>query len=170
MTQDARRDRAAPNPSGPDEWVEKPVDTDRLAQILDQVVRREANEHPHILHIDDDPYVLELVARAIGPTATVISVDSMEAARRALAVHRFDLCVLDIELGPVSGLELLPELRGSEGRPLPVVIFSAQGANLATDPQVQANLSKSRAALDRLVATVQNRLSSSPAPASKEVA
>jgi PAS domain S-box-containing protein len=169
MTPDARRDRAAPSAAGPDEWVEKPVDTDRLAQILDQIVVREANEHPHILHIDDDPYVLELVARAIGLSATVISADSIEAARRALAVYRFDLCVLDIELGPVSGLELLPELRGSEGRPLPVVIFSAQGANLATDPQVQANLNKSRAALDRLVATVHNRLSSTLAPAPKEI-
>jgi DNA-binding response OmpR family regulator len=169
LTPDARRDRAAPNGVGPDEWVEKPVDTDRLAQVLDQIVVREANAHPHILHIDDDPYVLELVARAIGPSATVISADSIEAARRALAVYRFDLCVLDIELGPVSGLELLPELRGSEGRPLPVVIFSAQGANLTTDPQVQANRSKSRAALDRLVATVHNRLSSSVAPVPKEI-
>jgi DNA-binding response OmpR family regulator len=168
MTNDARRDRANPNGAGPDDWVEKPVDTDRLAQILDHVVVREANGHPHILHIDDDPYVLELVARAIGPTATVISVDSIEAARRALAVHNFDLAVLDIELGAVSGLELLPELRGHEGRALPVVIFSAQGANLATDPQVQASLSKSRAALDRLVSTVHHRLTT-PAPAPKEI-
>jgi CheY-like chemotaxis protein len=98
----------------------------------------------------------------------VMSVDSIEAARRALATQHFDLAVLDIELGPVSGLDLLPELRGNEGRALPVIIFSAQGANLATDPQVQANLSKSRAALDRLVATVHNRLTPSVSPAPKE--
>jgi len=112
------------------------------------------------------------VARALGDTASVTSVGSVEAARLELAAHHFDLAVLDIELGPVSGLELLPELRGSGGQAIPVIIFSARGANLATDLQVQANLGKSRAALDRLVTTVHNRLprTSTASTASKEIA
>jgi PAS domain S-box-containing protein len=170
MTADAGRDRAATTACPPDDWVDKPVDTDRLAQILDRAVVHEANRHPHILHVDDNPNVLEAVARALGATATVTSVDSIESAREALAVQRFDLAVLDLELGPVSGLELLPELRGSTGQALPVIIFSAQGASLATDPGVQASLSQSRAALDRLVTTVHNRLTSRASPAPKEVA
>jgi PAS domain S-box-containing protein len=169
MTADAGRDRDATAACEPDDWVDKPVDPDRLAQILDRAAVREATRPPQVLHIDDDPYVLELVARALGDTATVMSVDSIEGARAALASRDFDLAVLDIELGPVSGLDLLPELRSREGHALPVIIFSAQGANLATDPQVQASLSKSRAALERLVATVHNRLMPDSSPAPKEI-
>jgi PAS domain S-box-containing protein len=172
MTANADRDREATSPSPPDDWVDKPVDTDRLAQILDRTADREVDEHPRILHVDDDPYVLEVVARALGDSASVTSVGSVEAARQELAAHHFDLAVLNIELGPVSGLELLPELRGSGGQAIPVIIFSARGANLATDPQVQANLSRSRAALDRLVTTVHSRLprTSTASTASKEIA
>ena len=170
MTSGAGREHAAPTSSEPDGWLDKPVDIDRLAQILDRTVVREANGRPHILHVDDDPEVLEVVARALGTTANVLSVDSIEAARRALAAHHFDLAVLDIELGPVSGLDLLPELRGNKGRAIPVIIFSAHGANLVSDPQVQASLSKSRAALDSLVTTVHDRLTPRSLTASKEIA
>jgi PAS domain S-box-containing protein len=170
LTADAGRERAAPTPSKPDDWVDKPVDIDRLAQILGRTVVREANGRPHILHVDDDPEVLEVVARALGATANVLSVDSIEEARRALAAHHFDLAVLDIELGPVSGLDLLPELRGDKGRAIPVIIFSAHGASLVSNPQFQASLSKSRAALDSLVTTINDRLTPRSAPVSKEIA
>jgi DNA-binding response OmpR family regulator len=170
MSANASRDHDVPTSSAPDDWVDKPMDLDRLAQILDRTVVREANGHPHILHVDDDPEVLAVVARALGTTAEVVSVDSIEEARRALAAHHFDLAVLDIELGPVSGLELLPELRGDRGRAIPVIIFSAHGANLVSDPQFQASLSKSRAALDSLVTTVHGRLTPRSSPVSKEIA
>ena len=127
-------------------------------QILDQAVADDANGRPHILHVDDDPAVLEVVARALAATADVVSVDSIADARRALADHHFDLAVLDIELGPVSGLDLSSELRGEAGRAIPVIIFFGHGANLAGDPQVHARFSKSQAALDGLVTTVRDRL------------
>jgi PAS domain S-box-containing protein len=170
LTADAGRERAAPTPSKPDDWLDKPVDIDRLAQILGRTAVREAKERPHILHVDDDPEVLEVVARALGTTANVLSVDSIEEARRALTAHHFDLAVLDIELGPVSGLDLLPELRGDKGRAIPVIIFSAHGANLVSNPQFQASLSKSRAALDSLVTTINDRLTPRSAPVPKEIA
>ena len=47
------------------ECVEKPVDVDRLARILERTVARGVNGRPRILHVDDDPQVLELVARAL---------------------------------------------------------------------------------------------------------
>jgi PAS domain S-box-containing protein len=170
LTADARRDQDALRSAELDGWVDKPVNIDRLAQILDRAASREANGQLHILHVDDDPYVREVVKRALGTSATIMSVGSIEAARQALAAQHFDLAVLDIELGPVSGLDLLPDLRGSEGRAIPVIIFSAHGADLATDPQVQANLTKSRAALDRLVTTVHDRLTPATSRAPKEIA
>jgi PAS domain S-box-containing protein len=141
-------------------WLDKPVDVDRLAELLDRVALPHANGRPQILHVDDDPEVLETVAQALHTTATVTSVGSLDEARRVLAGGHFDLAVLDITLGAESGLDLLPDLRSSKGRAIPVIIFSAHGANQnsVSDPQVQANLKKSRAALDNLIATVHDRL------------
>ena len=71
---------------------------------------------PTVFVVDDDHDVLDLVAQALNSTANVTPADSLAEARRALALYRFDLAVLDIELGGVWGLDLLPDLRGSRGR------------------------------------------------------
>jgi DNA-binding response OmpR family regulator len=168
LTADPAHDPAAPAGSQPDDWVVKPMDVERLAQILNRSMARDARERPHILHVDDDPDALDVVARALGTSAEVTSVGSLADARRALAAHDFDLAVLDIELGPVSGLDLLPELRGGTGHVIPVIIFSARGTSLMGDRQVQASLSKSRDALDSLVTAVHARLRLGSARASKE--
>ncbi len=139
-------------------WIAKPVDVYHLAQVLDCAVARGAHGLPCILHVDDDHDVLDLVASALQSTARIVSVNSIEAARQALLAHRFDLVVLDITLGAVSGLDLLPELKNRKGAPIPVIIFSAHAAELTSDPQVQARLNKSRASLDDLVDAVHDRL------------
>jgi PAS domain S-box-containing protein len=169
LTADARRDQDTLTTSELDDWVDKPVDIDRLAQILDRAVVRETKGRPHILHVDDDPDVLDMVARALATTADVVSVDSIEQARQALADHHFDLAVLDIELGPVSGLDLLPELRTRKGRAIPVIIFSAHAVKAVNDARVQASLGKSRAALDSLVTAVHDRLMPGSSHAPQEI-
>jgi PAS domain S-box-containing protein len=139
-------------------WIAQPVDVYDLAQVLDGAVARGTNGRPCILHVDDDHDVLELVARALQPTGRVISVDSVDKARQALLMHHVDLVVLDIALGQVSGLDLLPELRNRKGTPIPVIIFSVDAAELAADAQVQQRLNKSQASLDELVTAVHDRL------------
>jgi len=129
---------------------------------------RKSLERPHILHVDADPEVLGVVAHALGTAADVMSVNSIEDARRALSTQRFDLAVLDFELRP--GLDLLPELRGRGDDAIPVIISSTHGDGPVGDPQVQADPSKSRAALDSLVTTVKDRLRERSTRASTEIA
>jgi PAS domain S-box-containing protein len=150
------------------ERVTKPVDIDRLAHILSTVAASDAVGSPRILHVDDDRRVLELVAAALAPTAIVVSVDSIEGARHALLMHRFDLAILDICIGNNSGLELLPELRGRKGNPVPVIVFSAHGGTIAANPQVEANVDKASASLKDLMAAVHDRLMLKSPPAAKE--
>jgi hypothetical protein len=50
-----------------------------------------------------------------------------------------------------------------------VIIFSARGTSLMSDPQLQASLSKSRDALDSLVTAMHDRLRLGPARAAKEI-
>jgi PAS domain S-box-containing protein len=139
-------------------WIAKPIDVYELTQLLDGAAGRGAGGPPCILHVEDDHDVLDLVAGALQPTGSVTSVDSIEKAREALLLHDFDLAVLDITLGPVCGLDLLPELHRRDGTPIPVVIFSAHAAEPASDPQVQARLNKWQASLDELVESVHDRL------------
>ena len=152
------RHRASGAQTGVTEWVRKPVDIDRLAPILVRLIIQRGSSRPSILHVDDDQDMLEIVAQTLDTTAHVISVDSIEGARYALLVHNFDLAILDIGLGAVSGLDLLPDLRRRDA-PIPVIIFSAHAANLKDNPQIRANLNKaSTASLRDLVSAVHDRL------------
>ena len=140
------------------DWLNKPVDFDRLMRLLARPVVRDASRRPRILHVDED----DLIARALGEIADVVTVNSIEAAQRALKASDFDLAVLDVALANGAGLDLLPELRDSRGNVIPVVVFSAQGASLMDVADEQAALAKSHTSIDSLVATVRDRLAPRP--------
>jgi PAS domain S-box-containing protein len=138
---------------------------------VDQEIDFEAETSiPRILHLDDDHDVLAAVAGALGTTAEVVSVDSIEDARRALADDRYDLAVLDISLGTASVLDFLPDLRNSQGDMIPAIIFAAHGADMACDEQIGAALSKSQTSIESLVAKIHDRLAHLPARNSTEAA
>ena len=147
------------------DWLHKPVDFDRLMRLLAKPVVRDASRRPQILHVDED----NIVARALGEIGDVVTVNSIEEARRALKAGDFDLAVLDVALAKAASPDLLPELRDSKGNVIPVVVFSANGADLASDAQVQAALVKSHTSIDSLVATVRDRLASRSASVSREI-
>lgn len=130
----------------------------------------EANAPPRILHLDDDRDVLAVAAAALRKIAEVVSIETLEAARFVLSSSRIDLAVLDISLGTESGLDLLPYLRDGADKPIPVIIFSAVGADLASNEQVQESLAKSQTSIETLVARVRDRLAQRPVPLSEEAA
>ena len=136
------------------DWLQKPVDTERLLHVLNRPIVRDNYVRPRILHLDDDRDVLRIVAQALGSTAEVVSVESIDEARHVLDTHHFDLAVLDVGLAEGFGLDLLPDLCGADGRPIPVVVFSAQDTPEVA-ARVLAVLSKSRASIDSLVTTLR---------------
>ncbi len=138
-------------------WLDKPVDFDHLAEVLAASIAAKPSARPRILHVDDDRDVLAVVAHALREMADVISVNSIDAARRALAAGHIDLAVLDVAMGTDSGLDLLPDLRDDRGV-IPVIVFSARGGGLACGEQIQAALEKPHTSLESLAATVRNRL------------
>ncbi len=150
------------------DWFQKPVDIDRLARLIDRPVVRDASPRPRILHVDDDPDVLRVVSRSLSTAADWVSVESIDAARRALADGHFDLAVIDIALAAGSGLDLLPDLRDNDGNAIPVIVLSAQGANPTCAAQVQAALTKSSATIDQLVTTLRRRVESKGSTRLKE--
>jgi signal transduction histidine kinase len=147
------------------DWLNKPVDFDRLMRLLAKTGVHEANRRPQILYVHED----SAVAHALDEIGDVVTVNSIKEAQRGLRASEFDLAVLDVALSKSASHHLLPELRDSKGNAIPVVIFSVNGANLADDPQDQTALAKSHTSIDSLVATVRDRLASRPTGVSREV-
>jgi PAS domain S-box-containing protein len=128
---------------------------DDLRGVLNRSLAGAPNKRLRILHLDDDADILKAVADALGNSAEVVSVESLDTAREALHRDRFDVAVLDIALPDGVGLDLLPDLRSRDGQPIPVVVFSAHDTpDVAA--QVMAVLAKSGGSIDSLVRTLRN--------------
>jgi DNA-binding response OmpR family regulator len=133
------------------DWLNKPVDVNHLVDVISRAAMADRNGRARILHVDDDCDVLHVVAETLRRDAEVVSANSLGSARRALAAGHFDLAVLDLSLADGFGLDLLAELFGPDGKPIPVVVFSAQDANPLIAARVAAVLTKSRTSIDKLV-------------------
>ena len=153
------------------DWLDAPLDVDRLVRVLDRPIVRNRSPSLRILYVDSDKIALRAVAAALDAKAEVMSVDSIDEARRALAAKRFDVAVLDVALALGSGFELLHELRDADGDAIPLVVFSPPDANPVFAGQFRAALIKSRTSLDNLVRSLRKRLASSPSsPKHKDAA
>lgn len=66
---------------------------------------------PHVLVVDDDPSYLTILERlCAGCGATVITAQTADEARVALAAHSFDLLLLDLQLDRQEGPQLIAEV------------------------------------------------------------
>ena len=136
------------------DWLHKPSEVSRLVDRIDAATLGATGHTPRVLHVEDDPDVVALLATALEGHADVFAAPSVAAARALLERREFDLAVVDLTLADGSGIELLPELRAAGRKPLPVVIFSAQDADPTTASLVDAYLTKSRTPISSLVAIV----------------
>ena len=112
----------------------------------------EAGE-PLVLHVDDDPDMLRVVASALEGRAQVHSSPSVIEARAALRRYQFDAVILDLGMADGDGLDLVPLIRRRQSAP--IVVFTAQDADPAELEDVDVVLVKSRDSLARLVEEVE---------------
>jgi len=134
------------------DWIQKPVNQKRLEQALQEALLRV--KRPRIMHLEDDPDIVQVTQVLLEQMADVIHVDSLQDARQLIAEQSIDLVILDLGLPDGSGLELLDELKGH----CPVVIFSAQIPNRDITEQVVAALTKSATSNEQLLATIKKSL------------
>jgi PAS domain S-box-containing protein len=152
------------------EWLRRPVDIEHLTTRLLAALSSRSRPRPRILHVDDDRDTLAIVAHELNTIADVVSADSVERARRALATDRIDLAIVDARLGTESGLDLLPELRDGSGNVIPVIIFSNSSRKLSGGGPVESALSEMTSSLKLLSSVVRDRLGLLSALPEKEVA
>ena len=81
-----------------------------------------------VLHVDDDPMNLRVVQEILGAFGhqTVIACCGRDALDR-LAVEAFDIVLLDIHMPGMTGIEVISELRGTNGPQsgVPVIALTA---------------------------------------------
>jgi len=84
---------------------------------------------PHLLVVDDDPRLRELLRRYLSENGFRVTVAAEASEARAnLASFAFDLIVLDVMMPGDSGLDLTRELRcDSRNRPIPILLLTAMG-------------------------------------------
>ena len=85
-----------------------------------------ADGQPHLLVVDDDRRLRELLRDFLGRNGYRVNVASDAAeARRQIAGFAFDLMILDVMMPGESGLELARSMRGSGN--LPILLLTARG-------------------------------------------
>ncbi|MGY4802471.1 ATP-binding response regulator [Teichococcus aerofrigidensis] len=145
------------------DWLEKPIDQDRLRHALRHAMQAGSSR---ILHVEDDQDIRRVVSAVMGDAAEMVPARSLAEARARLAGEGgFALVIIDLELPDGPGLALMQDLRALR-HPPPVLIFSASDADAEASRSVTATLVKSRTGNRELHDTIRHLIERpSPAPA-----
>ncbi|MDI9348475.1 MAG: response regulator transcription factor [Candidatus Symbiobacter sp.] len=82
----------------------------------------------HILIVDDDVRLAELIANYLGRQNFSASLaHSAQEARQALGVYRFDLLVMDVMMPGESGLDFVTAWRQEKADNTPILLLTALG-------------------------------------------
>ncbi len=137
-------------------WLTKPLDAEKLITAL----RRASEIKPLVLHVEDDRDLSNVLSTALGDRAELINAPTLQEARQHLQNKSFALIILDIALPDGNGLALLSELDEWTGRPVPVLILSANEPPPDIQLLVGAAMVKSRMSETRVVETILSLIKS----------
>ncbi len=143
------------------DWIDKPIDKDQLLMSVRRATQHQAGSQktthgPRILHVEDDPDIVQVVTLMLSGFAEVSSASTLTDAHRMLSEEQFDLVILDLVLPDGTGLDLLPHVNQT-GPLTSVVLFSAQEVDLASVKaagNVDAALVKTRTSSKKLLSTI----------------
>ena len=136
------------------DWLQKPIDPQRLLDAIRNVLAQPRDRRARILHVEDDVSLTQLVKELLDGEADVVAANSLAEARACVERETYDLVILDITLGDGCGLDILP-LLNEQGRQAPVILYSATEASREISGMVQAALVKSRDPVDQLLSSVR---------------
>ncbi len=134
------------------DWLQKPIDTDRLQKNLYLL------QHPkaQILHVDDNLDMIQITALMFDDFSQFNYATTLNQATEMLSSQHFELIILDQTLPDGHGTELLSII--PEGTP--IIIFSSSEYN-GDDIRVKSTLNKSFANIKHLRSAALQALSQS---------
>jgi len=114
-----------------------------------------------ILVIDDEPAILKMITMALSSKGyQVDTADSDEKCLEKLQLNDYHLVVTDMNIGKMSGYDVLKKVRELKGEDIPVVAMSGEYC-LVNGLQFDAFILKP-CSLKLLAETIQNCLSFRP--------
>ncbi len=138
------------------DWHQKPIDQTRLAVSLRIAMSSSVMAKPRILHVEDDPDILQVVAGVVGDAANITPAKTFADAHTQLQKQFFDLVILDIGLPDGSGDELLSMMKSTVNRKTPVIVFSATQVSRELDENIREALVKSITSNEDLLQTIRS--------------
>ena len=144
------------------DWLDKPIDQNRLLNALQKATKPDGAEKPRVLYVEDDENLAEVITTLVEDAMELKIAPTLKEARAILGSQRFDLVILDVKLPDGSGLDLLPLLKNRGRAITPVIIFSAKGVNGNISKQVDAALEKSSTSNEELLETIRSLLPAWP--------
>lgn len=139
------------------EWLDKPIDQTGLQAALNRVLAPGQHGHPRVLHVEDDRDLHEVVRAMAGGRFDFELATTLREARARVALERFDVVILDLDLPNESGWDLLPAIRAQQPEARVVVLT---GGEMSGDcaGRVDAVLSKSQVSPRQLLDAIDSRL------------
>ena len=141
------------------EWMNKPIDAERLVSVLDQALIGVSQDKPRVLYVEDDHELAALVPEILREDVCTTVVATLAQARRALQEQKFDLAILDLALPDGYGLDLVPLLNATQPTATPIVVFSADEVPPEFASQVSASLVKSRTGNESFAKAIRRHVS-----------
>jgi CheY-like chemotaxis protein len=111
---------------GASDYLTKPVDRERLAEVLLRV--RSAGDVKSVLIVEDDADARRMMRRLFEKEGwTVNEAENGRVGLEAVSAHRPGLVLLDLMMPEMDGFEFVEELRKRpDGADLPVVVLTAK--------------------------------------------
>lgn len=131
-------------------WLKKPIEEKELVAEVNEAMQA----LPAILHIEDDTDLIRMLATALHGKAHVIAATTLRGAENMLRQRAFSLIVLDLGMPDGSGLTIIDKVPELSGKPVPIVILSADLPQYPIRGKIAAIMEKSRVSETKVVETI----------------
>jgi len=140
------------------DWLDKPIDFDKLLQAMQHIKKKTYPAIPNILHVEDDVETFEVVQTLLGKDANVISATTIQETVEKLNHLKIDLVILDLLLPDGNAEQFLPLISKYE---LPIIVYSANELDKNLAQLVKYVLVKSKTSNEQLISLVKHVLETS---------
>jgi signal transduction histidine kinase/NO-binding membrane sensor protein with MHYT domain/DNA-binding response OmpR family regulator len=143
------------------DWINKPIDEDRLYNdVVHALGTRDKATKARVLHIEDDLDIAKIISTVLQDMCDTQIVTNVANAKKMLINMKYDLIILDLNLGGDSGYEILTYL--DENRfSIPVVILSVDEPLSDVSKNIVASMVKSKVSnrdlLDKIVSILDSK-------------
>lgn len=113
---------------GAADYLLKPLDPQAVREALERVMPPDAGQPKHILVVDDDPNVADMLSQSLPESQfSLESAPDGLAGLGAIAARRPDILLLDLTMPNLDGFGVIERLRSNpQTRDLPVIVISAK--------------------------------------------